>query len=195
MVKIGLTGGIGTGKSTVAKIFEDQGIPVYYADDKAKEIMQTNSGIISQIKALFGEEAYVDNRLNTSHIGGVVFDDKNMLSKLEAIVHPAVRKDFLEWVSQQDSDCVVVENAILYKSGMHKLVDQIILVTADDEKRINRLIKRDKKSEKDLRKIINNQKTEKKLLKGADFFIKNNGNVDDLVIKVRDFLIIIKKNC
>ena len=195
MIKIGLTGGIGTGKSTVAKIFENQGIPVYYADDRAKEIMRTDPDIISQIKALFGEEAYQDNELNTKHIGDIVFDNKNMLSKLESIVHPAVRKDFLEWVEQQEGCCILVENAILYKSGMYKLVDKIILVTADDEKRIARLKKRDKKSIKDLKKVINLQKVEQKLLKNADFFVKNNKSVNDLINKAKEILSIMQEKC
>ncbi len=195
MVKIGLTGGIGTGKTTVAKIFEKLGVPVYYADDRAKEIMRTNSEVIKQIKDLLGAEAYHNNGLNTRYISGMVFDNKNKLSKLEAIVHPAVRKDFLDWVARQKTGCVIVENAILHKSGMDQLVDIIILVTADIEKRLNRIEKRDGKSKKNLKKIIKAQKSEQKMLKNIDYIIKNNENVDDLFIKAIEILSIIKKKC
>ena len=194
MLKIGLTGGIGTGKTTVAKIFEALGVPVYYADDKAKEIMQKNPDIIRQIKLLFGAEAYQNNRLNTNYISSMVFENKDMLSKLEAIVHPVVRKDFLDWVTKQKTDCVMVENAILYKSGMDKLVDLIIMVTADDKVRMERLKKRDGKSEKVLKKIIDNQKSEQKLYKSVNFFIRNNKGVQYLHNKIESILLKIEKN-
>ncbi len=195
MLKIGLTGGIGTGKTTLAKIFEKLGIPVYYADDRAKEIMQTDPGIVRQIKALLGDDAYRGKRLNTEYIAGIVFNDKDKLSKLEAIVHPAVRKDFLDWVAWQDAKCVVVENAILHKSGMDKLVDFIIVVIAGDKIRMERLKKRDGKSEKALKKIINNQKTERKLLKNNVFFIENDGDINILFNKASKLLMKLKKKC
>ncbi len=195
MIKIGLTGGIGTGKTTVAKIFEKLDVPVYYADDRAKEIMQTDPGIIRQIKDLLGVDAYRDNSLNTKYISDIVFSDKDKLAKLEAIVHPVVRKDFLDWVARQDTECVVIENAILHKSGMDKMVDFIIVVTAGDKIRMERLKKRDGKSENDIKKIIKNQKYEKKLLKNNVFLIKNNGDIRELRNKVIEILSIIKLKC
>lgn len=195
MIKIGLTGGIGTGKTTVAKIFEKLGVPVYYADDRAKEIMQTDPGIIRQIKTLLGDESYRCKQLNTKYISNIVFNDKDKLAKLEAIVHPVVRKDFLDWVERQNARCVVVENAILHKSGMDKLVDFIIVVTADDKIRMERLKKRDGKSEKDLKKIMKNQKSEKKMLKNNIFFIDNTGKIEELRNKVKEILSIIKSKC
>ncbi len=184
MIKIGLTGGIGTGKSTVAKGFEKLGIPVYYADDKAKAIMQQNPEVKRQITNLLGPQAYQDNRLNVSYISGIVFENPNMLKKLEAIVHPAVREDFLEWTRQQHAPYVIVENAILHKSGMDKLVDCILVVTADLEKRLERLKKRDKKSKEQLLNIIKQQDNEAELLKKSDFVIENNDNEVDLYKKI-----------
>jgi len=184
MLKIGLTGGIGSGKTTVAILFENLGVPVYYADDRAKEIMHDNISVKNKIIELFGEKAYVSNKLNIKYISGIVFDNSIVLKKLEKIVHPAVRQDFLDWAKKQNTDYVIVENAILYKSGMDKLVDFVIVVTADKEKKLERLKKRDKKSKKELEKIIQNQLNEKKFLKKSDFVIKNNGNKYELAEKV-----------
>jgi len=180
MIKIGLTGGIGTGKTTVAKEFEAMGVPVYYADDRAKELMQKDPEIMAQITNLFGRKAYKDNRLNTSYISGIVFDNENMLKALEKIVHPAVRKDFCKWVKQQKADYILVENAILHKTGMDKLVDLIVTVTANDEKRFERLQKRDKKTVEAIKKIIKNQNSTDELLKKSNFIIENNGNLQKL---------------
>lgn len=184
MIKIGLTGGIGTGKSTVAKLFENLGIPVYYADDRAKYIMQHDSNIKKQIKNLFGEAAYNANGLNTKYIGGIVFENPRMLKSLEQIVHPAVRADFLKWLKHQNSDYIIVENAILHKTGMDELVDYIITVTADMDKRLQRLLKRDKKSKKAIQKVMMNQDDEEKLLKTSDFIIENSGDLDKLKQKI-----------
>ena len=184
MIKIGLTGGIGTGKTTVAKGFEKLGVPIYYADDRAKSIMQHDAEVKRQIIDLFGEKAYQDNRLNVNYIGGMVFDNLSLLKKLEAIVHPIVRQDFIDWSKRQNTDYVIVENAILHKSGMDKLVDLVVVVTADLDKRLERLKKRDGKSKKDLLKIINNQNKESEMLKKSDFVIENNEIAGDLDKKI-----------
>ncbi len=183
MIKVGLTGGIGSGKTTVAKIFENLGVPVYYADERAKFIMRENAAVKSKIKNLFGEQAYVDNRLNVSYISGIVFDNPKMLKKLEAIVHPAVRQDFLDWVKQQKADYVIAENAILHKTGMDKLVDYIITVTADKHEKIKRLEKRDGKTIDEIKKVMKNQNTDTQLLKKSDFVIENNENLESLIDK------------
>jgi dephospho-CoA kinase len=186
MIKIGLTGGIGSGKTTVAKTFEAMGVPVYYADDRAKEIMQKDPAIKSEIIRLFGKQAYQDNQLNTSYISGIVFENTNKLQALEKIVHPAVRKDFCQWAKQQNADYIVVENAILHKTGMDKLVDLIVTVTANDEKRLKRLQERDKKPVETLKKIMKNQDKPSDLLKKSNFIIENDGDLENLRKKIVD---------
>jgi len=184
MIKLGLTGGIGSGKTTVAKRFEALGIPVYYADDKAKEIMLKNPAVKEAVIRLLGAQAYKDNQLNVSYIGGMVFDNPHLLKALEAIVHPAVRKDFIDWVGKQKGDYVMVENAILHKTGMDQLVDYIITVTASQQNRLKRLQKRDGKSEEFLKKIMENQENEAQLLKKSDFIIDNSTKKQDLNKKI-----------
>jgi len=180
MVKIGLTGGIGSGKTTVAKMFEDLGVPVYYADDKAKELMQKSPRIKAKIKQMFGSQAYFNNKLNTQYLANIVFSDPNKLSVLEKIVHPVVLEDFLSWAEKQTTDFVIMENAILHKSGMDKYMDYVILVTADDEKRLERVIKRDKTTAESVQRRINNQLNTQIMLKKSNFIIKNNFLINDL---------------
>ena len=189
MIKLGLTGGIGSGKTTVAKQFEALGIPVYYADDRAKEIMLKNPTVKEAVIRLLGAQAYDDNQLNVSYISGMVFDNPHLLKALEAIVHPAVRKDFVDWASRQKGDYVIVENAILHKTGMDHLVDYVITVTASEHDRLKRLQKRDGKSEAVLKKIIANQENEAELLKKSDFIIYNSAKKRDLnkeISKIND---------
>ncbi len=184
MIKVGLTGGIGSGKTTVAKIFESLGVPVYYADQKAKEIMHKNPVVKAQLKDLFGDRAFVNNRLNVSYISGIVFDNPKMLKTLESIVHPAVRQDFIDWTLNQNADYVMVENAILHKSGMNQLVDLIITVVANDDERIKRLQQRDQKTVKEIKKVMKNQNEVSELLKKSDFVIENNDDMDKLIENV-----------
>jgi len=188
MIKIGLTGGIGSGKTTIAKIFEDYGIPVYYADNRAKELMQTNTALISKIKNLLGEEAYQEGKLNTKYIADVVFNNKDKLLALEQIVHPLVIQDFLQWVKRQNVEIVVIENAILHKSGMNKWVDYIITVVSEDEIRRKRLLKRDKTTIEEINKRIKNQDNQGFLLKNSNFIIENNFSKKKLAQKVKEIL-------
>jgi len=184
MIKIGLTGGIGSGKTTVARMFEELGVPVYYADDKAKELMNKSPELRKKIKKLLGEQAYEGKQLNTKYVAGIVFEDKTKLSALEKLVHPVVVADFLSWAEKKKAPFVIMENAILHKSKMDRLMDYIIWVTADKEKRLKRVMKRDNTDRKSVEKRILNQLNETKMLKNADFIIKNNNFVDDLKGKV-----------
>ncbi len=184
MIKIGLTGGIGSGKTTLAKMFEQKGIPVYYADNRAKELMQTDSKLITRIKQLLGEKAYQNNRLNTKYISEIVFEKPEKLTALEQIVHPAVLQDFLSWAKRQKSAFVIMENAILHKSGMDKEMDYVILVTANDEIRQQRVVKRDKTSPEAVKKRMQNQEKQTELLKKSDFVIENNFSMENLRQKI-----------
>ena len=187
MFKIGLTGGIGSGKTTIANIFASLGVPVYNADDKAKYLMQNDKKLIDKIKKLLGESAYHNQQLNTKYIGQKVFSDHEMLIKLEMIVHPAVKKDFNNWAKKQDADYVIMENAILHKSRMDKLVDYVILVKASAKIRAERVKKRDKLSDIEIQKRLAVQDNEEKLLKKSNYIIKNNVSNRELIKKIEKF--------
>lgn len=154
---IGLTGGIGSGKTTIAKMFEALDIPVYYTDIEAKKLMSTSVLIKSKLISLFGNMAFVDNKLNRAFIAGVVFKHKEKLQKLNKIVHPEVDKNFKEWVNKQNSPYVIQENAIIFESNNQDNFDEIITVTAPEQDKIKRVMKRDKVSEIMVRDRMVNQ--------------------------------------
>ncbi|MFN8283881.1 MAG: dephospho-CoA kinase [Chitinophagales bacterium] len=175
MLKIGITGGIGSGKTTVCKIFETLGIPIYYADVRAKEIMISESDVIHQIKQLFGDEAYnEDGNLNRKFIAEKAFNDKDLLQQLNAIVHPAVFQDTLNWFqTHHDKAYTLYEAAIMFESGSYKLMDKMITVFAPVEDRIARTIQRDNISRKEVLERIDKQLDEEEKIKRADFVIYN----------------------
>lgn len=177
MKKIGLTGGIGSGKSTVARIFEVMGIPVYYADDRAKQLMVEDPELKAGIIALFGAEAYSQNELNRAHIAHLAFSDPTLLKKLEALVHPAVLADGERWHNgQQGVPYTIKEAALLFESGSYKALDRIIVVTAPLELRIERVMKRDQISRDSVEARIARQMLEEEKIKLADFIIVNDGS-------------------
>ncbi len=141
---VGLTGGIGSGKSTIARFFNENGVPVYIADDRAKLLMSSDSNLIVAIKELLGDEAYVGNDLNRPYIAGKIFSDAKMRDSLNNLVHPAVAQDFIIWSKAQNAPYVIKEAAILFENGGYKKMDFNILVTAPEDIRIKRVVKRDK---------------------------------------------------
>jgi dephospho-CoA kinase len=175
MLKIGITGGIGSGKSTVARIFEGLGIPVYYADSKAKEMMSENGVLAGQIKGLFGEEAYLKGELNRSYIASKAFGNQELLERLNALVHPAVFKDFDDWCEKQKSAYVLKEAALLFESGSYRSLDYVIVVSAPRSLRIERTMQRDGVEKAAVLARMRKQLSEKERLSGADFVILNNG--------------------
>lgn len=170
---IGLTGGIGSGKTTVAKLFEALGVPVYDSDKEAKILMNTSKVLIKEIKGLLGEEAYKESELNRRYIAGKVFKDKKLLQKLNAIVHPAVRENFLQWVSEQNTSYVIQETALLYENNAASLYDAVILVTAPEELRVERVLHRDATSKEAVLARINNQLRDKEKIAKANFILEN----------------------
>ncbi len=177
MIKIGITGGIGSGKSFISGVFGKLGIPVYNSDTRAKELMNTSPHLIERIQEIFGSRAYFQHQLNRKYIASAVFSDKNLLNKLNTIVHPAVETDFLQWCSsQKDNTYVLKEAAILFESGAYKKLDAVILVSAPEKVRISRVVQRDKTSVDEVKKRINSQWTTEKLISLADFLIENNDN-------------------
>jgi dephospho-CoA kinase len=175
MLKVGITGNIGSGKTTVSKIFEVLGIPVFYADDAAKNVMSNDPILIDAIKSTFGKASYFDGgTLNRKHIAAIVFNNEAELDKLNAIVHPATFRAFDNWLPKhQNAPYILKEAAVLFESGAYKMCDKTIMVAAPLEMRVKRVMLRDKLLEEEILKREARQFTEEKKLELADFFIKN----------------------
>jgi dephospho-CoA kinase len=175
MLKIGITGNIGSGKTTVSKIFEVLGIPVFYADEAAKNVMTTDEILIAEIKAAFGASSYFnDGSLNRKHIANIVFNDNGQLDKLNSIVHPAVFRTFDTWVADiKDVPYVMKEAALLFESSSYKMCDKTIMVDAPLELRIKRVMQRDGFSREEILSREARQFSEEKKVAMADFVIKN----------------------
>ncbi|MBW1619324.1 MULTISPECIES: dephospho-CoA kinase [Empedobacter] len=189
----GITGGIGSGKSTAAKFFEELGIPVYNSDTRAKTIQNENSEVKVKIIAAFGEEAYNENGLNKPYLSKQVFQNNEKLKLLNSIVHPAVFQDFENWKKAQKSDIVMKEAAILIESGSYKDCDVVISVVVDIETRIARTIERDGLSREEILARINNQISDEERIAKSDFIIDNNGDLAHLKNEVEETFIKIKK--
>ncbi len=172
----GLTGGIGSGKSTVARIFAWLGIPVYNSDQEAKRLMTENEELIRAIKTLLGTESYLeDGSLNRSWIAARVFKDDELLRKLNALVHPAVYHDFDRWKSAQQAPYVIKESALLLQTLSKQPVDKVIAVLAPEEIRIRRVMSRDGMERSQVEQRIRKQETEQALREVADYLIVNDG--------------------
>lgn len=175
MLKIGLTGGIGSGKTTVAKVLEVLGVPVYYADEAAKELMHTNELLKQQLILHFGRETYFeDGQLNRKHISSIVFNNKEKLELLNSLVHPATIADAKEWFSKQQSPYVVKEAALLFESGTAEGLDYIIGVTAPAAIRMKRVMDRDGVTADEVKRRMANQVDETLKMKLCDFVLHNN---------------------
>lgn len=191
MVKvIGLTGGIGSGKTTIANFFKEKGVPVYISDDEAKKVMQSIE-IIDKIKSAFGETLFENNVLNRAKLAEIVFNNADKLAQLNAIVHPAVKKDFENWLQQHKNDqFVVYEAAILFESGRYKECDYIVTVTAPIEVRIERVIKRDNTTREQVLSRMEMQWNDEKRISLSNFVI-NNSNLkiaNEEVVKILKIL-------
>lgn len=173
MLKIGITGGIGSGKTTVCRLFELLGVPVYYADVRAKMLMQTDEELIASVKNAFGEEVYAGQTLNRALLGSIVFNNACLLDVLNGLVHPAVFRDFDRWALQQKGPYVLKEAAILFESGSAKDCAYTILVKSPPELRIARVMSRDGISREDVMKRIDKQMSDEMKEKLASFVIMN----------------------
>ena len=170
---VGLTGGIGSGKSKAAAYFSELGIPCYIADDRAKELMTSSMTIQQAIINKFGAESYINGNLNRPYLASIVFKDTVLLAILNTIVHPAVAIDFRSWLLEQNSIYVIKEAAILFENGGAKLCDQVILVTAPKEIRVQRVIDRDKCTKEDVLEKMSKQWSDAKKKPLADYIIEN----------------------
>jgi len=175
---VGITGGIGSGKSTVAKIFSILNIPVYYADDRAKWLMRNDEILRSEIKALFGEEAYLsDGSVNRKFLAETVFSDSEKVKQINALVHPAVGIDFTAWAQAQKSNYVLKEAALIFETGSNSSLDYVINVSAPLKTRISRVLMRDPfRSESQINQIIDQQLPDEQKNELADFVVKNTEN-------------------
>jgi dephospho-CoA kinase len=169
--KIGITGNIGCGKTSVCRIFEALNIPVYNSDIKAKKLIHTNPEIISLYKQIFGNNIYINGQLNTQLVAEKIFKQKEILNEIESVVHPAVIKDFIQWTEKQQSLFVLYESAIIFESGYYNFLDKIIFISAPENLRIKRVISRDKVSENDVINKIKNQWSEGKKILLCDYII------------------------
>lgn len=187
MLKVGITGGIGSGKTTVCKLFEALGVAVYYADDRAKFLMQHEHFLIDQLKQNFGEDIYDHGQLNRAMLAQKVFGNKEQLALLNSLVHPVVFRDTERWYQEQltaKPPYVLKEAALLVETGAYKLLDQLIVVSAPLDVRLQLVVARDKVAAAEVTQRMNNQLAEEEKLKLADFVIENNSDLEALKIQV-----------
>jgi len=170
---VALTGGIGSGKSTVAKMFKGLGAPVYDSDSEAKKLLQRSSALKKELILLLGEEAYLYEKLNKTYVAGKIFGNKEMLQKMNKIVHPAVREHFLIWAKKQTAPYVIQEAAIIFENGNQHYYDAIIHVTAPQESRIQRVMKRDGATKAQILARMMNQWDDDEKNALSDFIIPN----------------------
>lgn len=174
-LNIGLTGGIGSGKSTVAKIFESLGIPHYSADDRAKWLMSHDADLVEKLTSHFGEQVYLGGELNRPFLAEKIFSNPDERDWVNGVVHPAVARDFERWRASSNAPYVIREAAILFETGGHVLSDSNILVTAPESIRIERVVKRDGVTEDQVKSRMDAQWSEEKKIPLADFIILNDG--------------------
>ncbi|MBC7828779.1 MAG: dephospho-CoA kinase [Chitinophagaceae bacterium] len=173
MLKIGLTGGLGSGKSTIAKIFEVLGIPVYYADTEAKRIMNDDPQLKAEIRKHFGDEAYIENQLNRPYLSSIVFNNRDKLALLNSIVHPATIRDSKEWINKQITPYAIKEAALIFESGSQESLDYVIGVSAPAHLRIERAMQRDQLSREQVQQRMSKQIEEVIKMHLCDFVIYN----------------------
>lgn len=192
MIKVGITGGIGSGKTYICKLLELMNFSVFYSDAEAKKIQDTNAYVKSKLIELFGEKAYTEHGLNRKYIAEIIFGNPTAKKQLEEIIHPKVAEAFATWCKEKentDERIVFIESAILYESGFDKIVDKVVMIYADEEVRIERSMQRDGADRAAIEERIKNQSSDNDKRLKADFVIHN--NPDDHVNK--QIIEIIKK--
>ena len=193
MMKIAITGGIGSGKTSACIVFETLGVPVYYADTQAKLLMNTDQELKSLITGYFGDDIYCEGELDRRKLAEIVFNDKIALEKLNSWVHPAVARDFEDWYKRQTSRYVLEEAAIIFESGIAHRFDKVILVTANDKIRVERVCARDNIAPETALNRMKNQWSENRKIELADYIIYND-NVNRLIPQVLEIHQQILKN-
>ena len=173
MKRIGLTGGIGVGKTYVAKIFQQMGVPVFNADVEAKKCLVEDSKLIAAVQAVFGENIYSNGTLQKEELAKIVFNNNEKLAELNAFVHPVVKQRFVDWCTQQSTSIVIKEAAILFESGAHLGLDAVVCVSAPEKMRITRVKKRDGSSVAQIQSRMSKQMSQAEKEELADFLIVN----------------------
>lgn len=196
MRHVGLTGGIGSGKSTIAEYFKALGIPVYSSDARAKDLMESNGQLKVELIRLFGDKAYVNDCLNRRYIAELVFSNPELLDRLNTLVHPVVRADFMAWANLQNAPYVIQEAAVLFENGGYKNFDYTILVKAPLEERVRRVMVRDGVSREAVLSRIQNQWSDAQKEPLADFVIENLDleSSREIVLKIHELLLQAPKN-
>ncbi len=196
MMKLGITGGIGSGKSTVCKIFDSMGVPVYHADERAKVLVNTDEELQKAIIREFGSESFTHSTYNRQYMASIVFRDKHKLQVLNEIIHPLVEKDFAIWCQQQHYYYIVHEAAILFESGAYKQMDYTILIDAPLNYRIDRVVKRDKTSIEEVNLRLKNQWPADKISEMADWVIMNDGKTLILpqILEIHKYIVELDKS-
>ena len=173
-IKIGVTGGIGTGKTTVCTIFKKIGIPIFNADNQSKILLKKNENVISKITKVFGDNILDKKKIDTKKLGRIVFTNKKKLIELNNILHPRVIEKFDNWLLEQDSKYIIKESALLFESNTHKNLDKIIVIQSPLTLRIKRVCARDNRTKNEVSKIIKNQLKQSEYIKLVDYVITNN---------------------
>ena len=173
MIKLGITGGIGSGKSLVSRILKMMGVPVYIADAESKRLTNTSPQIKTALLSLFGEQIYEDNVLNKTKLASLIFSNEEYLAQVNRIIHPVVQADFVQWSNAQNASVVAMESAILFESGLNVSMDVVITVTAPAELRIRRVQERDNATRQQIMQRMSNQWSDEEKLKQSNFRIKN----------------------
>ncbi len=187
-MKIGVTGGIGSGKTTVCRIFTALGIPVFAADEEARKIMESDPDVIEQINLIAGRDIYDTGALNRSELAGIIFNNSELLDRVNRVVHPVVKENFGKWESEQHADYVILEAAILFESGSFRNVDMIITVKAPVEERIERVMRRNNLSREQILDRIKNQTDDAYKISRSDFVIDNSDNqmIIPVIMKIHE---------
>ena len=186
MIKTGITGGIGSGKSVVASLLAIEGIPVYNADDESRRLSDTSPAIREKLMTLIDDAIYINDRLDRPRLASIIFNDEILLKQVNEIIHPVVRADFKDWMAKQITAYCALESAIIYESGFDKDLDVVLMVYAPVELRLTRAMKRDCVSEAEIIKRMNRQMPEELKRNQADFVIVNDG-IQPLIPQVERF--------
>jgi dephospho-CoA kinase len=195
-MKLGVTGGIGSGKTSVCRVFNVLGVPVFSADEEARKIMDSDPEIIEKVKSVVGKDIYQSGTLNRTELARLIFNDKNLLNEINGLVHPVVFKQFISWEKSISSPYVIMEAAILFESKASDLVDLILTVVAPVEERIERIVRRNSLTREEVIDRIKNQISDEEKIRLSDYVISNSDNemIIPAVLKIHNEIITLIKS-